>query len=237
MVDYGTFFVDGKSASKFGVLLQKPPVISEPKPIVISEQVYGRNGSMLYDTGGYSNRTIRVSCFVLKPKAGNYISAINAWLTENVGYRKLEFSNIPDKFFLGRIVGGAKFDIRANVLAPFQINFDCKPQAFLKSGDKFLTVNNGDNIYNPAANHAKPLIHLKGSGDISLTIGDRTVDIFGLDGDIMLDSEQQSASYGSTNLNSLISCNEFPELQAGGNWISWSGDVDLVELKPRWFDL
>lgn len=237
MVDFGTFFIDGKSAKKMGITLQKEIEVSAPKPIIHSEQVPGRNGEILYNTGAYSNRTIKASCFVLKPKAMNYIFELNAFLAENVGYRKLEISSIPDRFFMARTVNGANFDVRAKVLAPFNLTFDCKPQAFLNSGDKFITLNNVTQVYNPASGHAKPLIHIHGKGNIVFKIGDRQVDISGLDGDIMLDCEQQTAYYGSVNKNGYISCDEFPELQAGGSWVSWTGDVVFARMKPRWFDL
>ena len=50
-----TFYLDGIDARTVGIRLQKPITFSEPVPIVESENVPGRNGSLIYDYESFEN--------------------------------------------------------------------------------------------------------------------------------------------------------------------------------------
>ena len=134
----------------------------------------------------------------------------------------------------------------------FDLTFQCKPQRFLKSGEKIIkfegdtTFENTDAIYNPTPFASKPMIHIvrktEGVG-VTLNIGVGFVDINAVCpyGDIIIDCERMDAYTGPTvedtvSVNPYILMDSFPEIDPGKNEV-WRNNIDYVEIIPRWWVL
>ena len=128
-----TFYLDGIDATSAGIRLQKPIVFSEAIPITESNTIPGRNGNLIFETGSYENRVGTASCFCLQEDVEMAISSAGRFLMGKKGYRRLETSDDPDHYWLARVVNSPEINMRLKTLAPFKIEFDCKPQRFLKS--------------------------------------------------------------------------------------------------------
>lgn len=153
------FYLDGVDAETVGIFLQRPLDFSEPVPIVEVEEIPGRNGNIIFETGSYENRVATASCFALREKdVSKNLREINKFLFSATGYRRLETSDDPDFFWMARIDGGARTEQRMRTLAPFEVSFDCKPQKFAKSGLNKILVKNGSTIHNEYGFDAKPLL-------------------------------------------------------------------------------
>lgn len=233
-----TFFLDGVDALSVGIHLQNPVQFSEPVPVVRTESIPGRNGDLIFDTGAFENRTGSADCFALQ--VGNVeiaLRSINKFLLSKKGYRRLETSDDPDHYWLARVENGARIEQRLRTLAPFEISFDCKPQRFVKSGQDVVSVTNGGVLFNQYGFDALPLIVLYGNGNGTLTVGDKTIQMTGMDSVLYLDSETQNAYNDIGNRNNKINAPEFPVLKDGENIISWTGGIERVEIIPRWWEL
>lgn len=86
---------------------------------------------------------------------------------------------------------------------------------------------------------ALPIIKVYGAGDGTVTVGDITVQLFGLEDTITLDCEMQNAYRENggvlENMNLHIYAPEFPNLPPGNCAVSWSGGVKRLEIIPRWW--
>lgn len=239
-----TFYIDGVDAKSIGIVLQKPIEFSAPTPIVLKENVPGRNGDLVYETGAYENRTAKALCYCIDTDDVEMkIRAVNKFLFAKSGYRRLETSDDPYHFWLARISSGARLEQRLRRLAPFEISFDCKPQRFLKNGEietafSFSEMEKGAYLYNQTGFNAKPLIKVSNSGAGTLKIGNYTVEIADSGhSPISLDCEAQNAYSAYTNLNMHIKSSEFPVLVPGENKISVDGGLGSVYITPRWWEL
>lgn len=239
-----TFYIDGVDASSIGIVLQKPIEFSAPVPVVLKENVPGRNGDLVYETGAYENRTAKALCYCIDTDDVEMkIRAVNKFLFSKSGYRRLETSDDPYHFWLARISSGARLEQRLRRLAPFEIVFDCKPQRFLKNGEietsfSVKEMEEGAYIYNQTGFDARPLIKVYNSGTGTLKVGDYTVEIEDSSySPINLDCETQNAYSAYTNLNMYIKSAEFPVLVQGENKISVSGSISSVSIIPRWWEL
>jgi phage-related protein len=153
-------------------------------PIYEAENIPGRNGRIVFETGSYENRVATAKCFALKKEnvVAN-IQDINKFLMSVRGYRKLETSNDPSCFWMARVENGAQIEPRLNRLAPFEVSFDCKPQKFLKSGLSSIKTTNGGKIYNEYGFETQPLLairlkagnHNNREGSGTVTIGKKTI--------------------------------------------------------------
>ena len=90
---------------------------------------------------------------------------------------------------------------------------------------------------NPTGIQARPLITITGSGDITLLVGTQMIELEGIEGGIILDSELQEAYWNDTLKNSCMT-GEFPLLGEGNTAISWTGGtVAQVKVIPHWVSL
>ena len=236
MRDY-TFFLDGKDASDFGIQLEGEMTFSPPVPIYEAETIQGKNGDLILETGSFENRTGTAKCFILEKNASRSVGAANAFLLAKGGYRRLENSNDPDHFWLAVVEKGVDYENRKDALIPFEIDFDCKPQRYVKDGEEPVAFTSDGNIFNGYGFTALPIIKVYGSGEGSVTIGSVTVEILENNGLLILDSETQNAYNDFGNKNNKVKAPVFPVLVDGNNAVSFSGAIEKIEIIPRWWEL
>lgn len=234
-----SFYIDGVDARSVGIYLQKPVEFSEPVPIIKSTSIPGRNGDFFYETGAFKNRTGSANCFaMLTGDVGRPLLAINNYLFAKRGYRKLETSDDLEHYWMARVKSGAKIEQRLRTLAPFKLSFDCMPQRFLKSGEEKISVTGGRAyLNNPYSQTALPLIIAYGNGSGGVSINERVVVINFIDGVLNLDSDIQNAYNDNGDQNSNIVAPEFPVLESGINHVYFYGDIERIEIIPRWWEL
>lgn len=232
-----TFYLDGIDARSAGIQLQAPIEFSEAVPVVGAQTIPGRNGDLIWETGSYENRSGSASCFCLQKDVEKAISSAGRFLMGKKGYRRLETSDDPDHYWLARVENSPQIAMRLRTLAPFEIGFDCKPQRFAKAGENSIVFTENGSLFNQYGQIALPLISLYGYGAGQLTIGDCMIEILELDGTLYLDSDTQNAYNNSGNQNLNINAPVFPVLVDGKNKISFIGDIERVEIIPRWWEL
>ena len=232
-----TFYLDGIDAASAGIHLQKPIVFSEAVPNINSKTIPGRNGALIFDTGSFKNRSGSASCFCLQEDVEAAVSSAGRFLMSKKGYRRLETSDDPNHYWMARVENSPQIEMRLRVLAPFEIEFDCKPQRFLKSGENKTSFTASGSISNQYGQTALPLITLYGNGTGTLTIGSCVVEVKSLDGVLYLDSDTQNAYNDNGNQNMNINAPVFPTLPDGETQIAFSGGIERVEIVPRWWEL
>lgn len=234
-MDKYLFALDGVWCNDMGITLQAPVTFSARVPKVNTVSVPGRNGDLHIYEGGYENISGTARCYALEQYVYERISKITKWLLLNRGYRRLEVSGEPDYFRRAMVKAGPDEAIRKGLLAPFEIQFDCDPRKFLKTGEIPVSVSNGGGLYNPGFPSA-PMIELTGNGAGSFTINDVTVEIKTMEGSLTLDCDTENAYKGIENKNNTINAPVFPALEPGNNRIAWTGGVTGVRIIPRWWD-
>jgi len=183
--------------------------------------------------GNYSNVSRSFNCFINKNYNQNYSSLIDA-LTEVQGYQRFECSEEPDVFMLALFKDQIEPDMwQFNTKGTFTLNFDFKPQKWLKQGEIAIDVTNLT-LINPTHQPALPLLEVVGTG--SITINDSVLTLSTNTSTTFIDCEIQDAYEGTLNRNGdLTIVNGFPVLTET-NEISMSGFTS-VKLYPRWWRL
>ena len=232
-----TFYLDGVDATSAGIHLQKPIVFSEAVPNIESKTIPGRNGALIFNTGSYKNRSGAASCFCLQEDVETAISSAGRFLMSKKGYRRLETSDDPNHYWMARVENSPQIEMRLRALAPFEIEFDCKPQRFVKSGENAVVFSANGSLSNQYGQIALPLITLYGQGEGTLTIGGCVVEVKNMDGVLYLDSDTQNAYNNNGNQNMNINAPTFPTLPDGETQIAFSGGIERIEIVPRWWEL
>ena len=232
-------FWAGKSSDDVNVFVEHYPKPARPAKKYSTVSVPGRNGDLLYEEGAYENYMQPYDIYISaeKTKLPAAAKAVAEWLYAPSGYQKLTDGYEPDVFRLAFFTGPADIENILNMFGRATIEFNCKPQRFLISGEEETRYFSSTTIKNPTAFAALPLITVYGSGEGALNVAGTVVNFNSIDESIVLDCETENAFKGVTNLNNTISAPEFPKLYAGENAISWSGGIESIRITPRWWTL
>lgn len=227
----------GKSSDALGVVVEHYPVRVIPERSITETQIAGRNGALIQYDGNWDNYTQEYEVYISAERTGlvRAARAVAEWLSSPIGYQRLEDSYEPDVFRMAYYEGGQDIESILNRFGRATIEFVCKPQRFLKSGEVAKTFTAGGTLTNITQMIALPLITVNGNGEGAVTINDTTVSISEINGYTVLDCELMDAYKGSENRNPYISAVDFPSLKAGANDISFSGGVTSLEIIPRWW--
>lgn len=232
------FIFDGMRSKSAWIELQRPIKVSAAVPNVESVTIPGRNGVLHQWDGTYKNRTITADCYLLSGSIYYDITKINSHLLTSQAYRKLIISGDERHFFMARPTGGISEDVRRDIITPFTLTFDAKPQRYLVSGEREVSVTNSS-IYNPTAFDSSPIIKITASGvGPKLTINGNVILFASFTGEIIIDAETGNAVQDGVNVNGRVFY-EFDEdlkLVPGENIISVNSGAS-VNIIPRWWEL
>lgn len=233
------FWIDGERCDAVGIRLQRPLTFEGTTPKMETVDVPGRNGQLHYYEGAYTNVKGEASCFSLrKYDVDKALSAVTRYTLMEPGYHRLETTEEPEIYRKATVVTGPGTEIRMRVLAPFELEFDCMPQKFLKSGDREIKLASSGAVLLNEWFPSLPIINVTGAGEGTLTINDAIVTFKStFSGPVVLDCELQDAYNGAENKNNQISAAKFPVLPHGKCTVTWTGGITGVSIIPRWWTL
>ena len=227
--------IDGRSTEDFNTWISGGGTFDSPERDVELVSVPGRNGDLAIDNGRFNNIEVEYDCFISKDFADN-IHALRSYLGSLTGYKVLEDTYHPEVYRLALFTSGVKVKpTTRNLAGEFTLTFNCKPQRFLKRGERAITFTTNGAIKNPTLHDALPLIRAYGTG--TLTIGGITITITSANGYTDIDCELQEAFKGSANCNGNITLDdgEFPKLVSGSNNVNMT--VSRLDIIPRWWTI
>lgn len=230
-------FWNGKSSDDLNVFVEHFPSQSRATKKYSRISVPGRNGDLIFEEDSFENEIQPYEIYISAKEQKIPFAArkVSEWLFSAKGYQRLVDSYDPDVFRLAFFSGPLDVENILNMFGRATIEFDCKPQRFLVSGEEETRYFAAAKITNPTAFTALPLITVYGNGTGALNISGTVVNFLSIDESIDLDCETQNAFKGVTNLNNTISAPEFPKLFGGENEISWSGGIESIRITPRWW--
>lgn len=199
------------------------------KPHAESVDVYGLNGSYRVLDGSYESYERTISFYV--PKLVDISTIVDKFQPkENV----IEFSYQLGSYFYADFSGATynrngmhawKIDVKL-IMQPFRYQKAVEPVVLTASG----TINNLGTVY------SEPIIEIEGDGDISLTIGRKTM-YLAIKTKATIDCRQGKQNiYNATGAvqNTLRKRGGFLEIPTGKVGISFTGTVRKITIRPNW---
>lgn len=236
----GEIIFNGRSSRDVGLEVETFPAYQSPKRTYEKIHVPGRNGDLIIDSGCWENtvREYTISAGSLEEDYTVMMNRILEWLRSTTTYARLEDTYEPDYYRMAVFLEEFAITNLYNQGGKATISFDCKPQRFLKIGDKSVTITKQTTFHNPTGFSSLPILHVYGTGKGALQVGTYSIDITDIGSHIIIDSELQDAYYGTVNKNSVLKIpNGFPKLEVGSTTIGFSGGVQKVEVIPKWYTL
>lgn len=225
MIPY--FIFNDVNSKDRGVIVNNLPPISKPERSFEEINVPGRNGNLYIDNKCYNSFQYEITCTLMP---GSNIRTIAQWLN---GLGKLTICTELDKFYNVVIKNQIDFEQVYRVCNEFTIIFDVNPIAYSVREKELTLTNNTQFIIKESTYEIKPYLKISGSGNITLTINNKSVVLKSIQEYIELDCELEEAFKENENCNSKVECDEFPILIPGQNSISWIGTVSAIEIRYR----
>lgn len=236
----GVVIFNGISTKDYGIQVEHPPGYQTPERDYDIVHVPGRNGDIVVDKGSYQNvtREYQIAVGSYQRYFTEMANCISEWVHSASGYARLEDSYEPDYYRMAIFKDELTIENIMFHAGRVTVSFNCKPQRFLKVGDRTYKLTNREIIRNPTRFKAQPIITLYGSGAGALNIGECTVSVLNMTSSLVIDCEMQDAYRGTTNCNRDIKViGGFPELLPGNNKIIFSGGITSVEVVPKWWTI
>lgn len=224
---------NGKDSREIkGLLISELPPITKPRIRTKETVIDGVDGSIIEELGYESyDKTIAIGL-----KIGADVDEITEYFT---GSGEIIFSNEPNKYYRACIINGIDY-ARLSRYRVAKVTFRVQPFKYDNEESEItntansteLTVRNAGNYF------AKPIITLKGSGKVYLSVNGNVICNYTFpsgEDTVILDSEKEDA-YLEDALKNKYMEDDFPILPKGENKISWSGTVTKISVKrySRW---
>ena len=225
------------SSRDLGLILSGEDTWVTPVPEFEHIAVPGRSGDLLLSNCRFTNVDVTYHCGIPRFFAQTYSVLMN-FLLSDPGYHRLEDSYHPEVYRLAVMESEVSPRMGAlNHSGTFDLTFSCKPQQYLKSGERTTVFVSNGSLYNPTRFDAAPFLRVYGTGQIG--VGEETVMITSNPDYIDLDCETEDAFCGATNMNGAItlSSGDFPSLKPGSNGIVLGNGITRLEITPRWWRL
>lgn len=157
------------------------------------------------------------------------IDEVKRWLT---GEGEVIFANEPDRYYKAEILNSIEYKEITTGLYKGIVQFDVQPFGYLKEGKEVIILKENAVLENKY-DESEPVIKVYGQGEINLVIAQQVVKLKGINDFITLDTTMLEAYKGSELCNRLVN-GEFTILPPGAFSVSWSGNVNRVEIIPNW---
>lgn len=232
-------YFNGICSNDLGVIVEHYPRVIFPEKKIITYDVPGRNGTEVIDTGVFSNYDQQYEVFFDSKFKGGLNAAIPqiaSWLLGENGYCRLEDSYFPEYYRYAIIKNGHDFLSYFNEYGRGSITFNCKPERFYKTGERELTVRNGETLHNPSGFKSYPIYTVSnGSTEMALHLTENNVtkSVTIPQGSGVIDVKAHTC----TNWNYMFE-DDYEDLCLGKETtITWEGDVQFIKVIPNWWTI
>ena len=231
------FRFNGVDSRDYNIKIHKDVFFVSPERDISFVQVPGRDGDLAIDNGRYNAYDYSIPITLNLKDSDNVdrqTKRITEWLKTNE-WGTLELSWSPDYQY--KAICFQTFDM-ARTLETFGrtvINFRLQP---IKYQSKEVILTDGYTLVNRENRASKPLIHIEGTGDITINKnGVEWLVLTSVDNYITIDSELMSVY--KDNLPQYEKMNSsirplFPVIDPGENTFTITGNATSITMDCRW---
>lgn len=227
----GYFVFNGVDSRAMGVHVIKYPPIMRPAERVKYVSLPGRAGDLTQKEGDAVfdayNRGMEIS-----NARGFSLDRVRKWLR---GRGSMIVGNEPQYVYQVDLGAQCQFDKVIRGIWGGNLMMHTQPFKTKSPPDPAFTLTtSGSEIYNPGDAPAMPLITVTGSGNITLTVGGKTLSITGSAAGWQVDYDLQWVlnAQGAPQWNAATG--DFGKIPVGDSTVSWTGSITSLTVLPRW---
>lgn len=226
------FIWKGKNSfSDFGLWIRKLPKRTRPKERYQEIEIPGRAGSLILTEGedvyaAYSDE-MTVSC-----KNNINLDRVTEWLR---GQGELILSTDITKAYTVRIANAVVFDREEKdklFTGTIPLLFQPFRHSVYPERDTVILTGSAGTITNPGDIASRPIVSITGSGNNTVTIGERAVSFTGISGTIKVDCGAQIITAGNQIWDGTFS-GELWDIPTGTSAVEQTGNM-TISIAPEW---
>lgn len=220
--DFNTSTLSGCVVTDFGDV-----EVAKPKGDVT--KLYGVNGNYRVLDGSYESYERTFKFYISKQV--DIATVVQKFQPDN---NVLEFSYQLGSIFYANFLS-ASYKPSGHHGWELAIKLDMQPFRYQKNSESVVLTSSGT-ITNLGSVYSEPVIEIEGSGDVSLTIGQKTMYLT-IDTKATIDCRQGKQNiYNATGAvqNTLRKRGGFFEIPVGNSGVTFTGNVRKVTIKPNW---
>lgn len=245
-VNYAKLTYHERNSGDFGAKVKWGDALSTSSRTVTETPIPGQVAN-IYDSMNWDDTDLPITFLIDKPNrfADWYqlMMEFEDWLTPTVvnGHIQSElfyFDLLSDYYIPGYISSAVTLtpdqSIHGDDVATATVTIRKEPWIYRRDGVYYQPV--PQIVYNTEIYDAKPLWHIVGSGDVTLTINGEDYKFTDVD-ELYIDSNRRliyKALDQDRSAHAVFPDNDFPQLKPGENTISIAGTISKFEYKPRW---
>lgn len=210
-----------------GIIVEKTPKISKGKKNIETYAIDGRSGFLTIDKGTYQSFTVSLECHAREDAD---FDEIKAFLD---GYGTLSFEN--DREYTAIINNAIPFE-KVGIFKRFIIQFLVNPIAkSIQSFEEVISSASYNFTITDANVEMDPTITLVGSGDISITVNNKTFYLYELEAGktYTLDSEVKEIKDNLGNNVANKMNGNFPTIKPGSNTVEYTGSITSLKFNYK----
>lgn len=232
-----TITYKGYTSAQKGVIMEKLPDFHRPARRYEQNEVPGRSGAVMVDTGAYETYQTTMEVNV----NGQDPHDIMNWLTGEGWLVSSDDAAYMAYCYLYPQADVCRFRVSASSYDTITVNMIVEPYRRLASESLITVTASGTTFAGMGHDACEPIVTVTGSGDIRLDINGEAVLIDDLYGSVIIDCDAGIAykvvDGANVFMGQYISLEgEWPKLLPTGstNTVSWTGTVTKVEIQPCW---
>lgn len=213
-----------------GIIVEKTPTISKGKKRIDTYEIEGRNGLLMIDKGTYNSFVLSVECHFNNDLYD--IDEIKEYLD---GYGTLSIDG--EREYTAIIQNQIEFEKITN-FKKFIVQFLVNPISKDIESTEYEVVESPSNLNINCTANIYPILKIKGSGDVSISINNKTFYLYDLDSNkkYILDCENKEiTTEDGFNCSNQMSY-DFPYLTPNNNTIEYMGNITefIIEYKKAY---
>lgn len=199
------------------------------KRITEENKIYGANGTYVVSDGAYESQDR-----ILKISAVDFDKVVELCNIFNDEDNEIEFNHVKSSKYYADLID-INYSKQGNRRWLVNIKLRYNPFRYL-ADDGLITLGANGTITNVGDIFSEPIIEIEGNGDVTLTIGNQSMDLK-LELKAYIDSRQLKQNVYDRNKtlkNSIRKRGGFFEIQPGIQGVTTRGNVSRIRIKGNW---
>lgn len=160
---------DGVDLTTYGLYVSGDKTFNSPEKNIKKVSIPGRSGDLLIWDGTYKNVKLKYNSILIENFSQNAENLRNFLLSRD-GYVKLSDDYHPNEYRLASYSGPLEFSPVRLAAGTATLEFNCRPERFLNSGETLFYVHEGNSIENPTMQPAYPYLLVASDNNNTTTI-------------------------------------------------------------------
>lgn len=213
-----------KSFRELGIVVESTPKIAKANKRINTFEVPGRNGFISIDEGTYEPFALSIECHAKEQTNFDDICEyLDGFGTLSLDGKRQYTAIINNAISFEKILMFKKFIVQ------FLVNPICedinKISYTVKSNNDSLEIKN--TYYD-----IEPVVTLNCTGNVSITINNKTFHLNGTDGSYILDCKNKLITKNDLNCSNIM-IGDFPKLKKGINTINYTGTITSFKIEYK----